>query len=326
MLRRPLLAAALGFAAALLAGPAGAQEWPQAGKTIQLIVPAPGGSGTGDTIARVLAEELQTRLKTTIVVDNKAGANGNIGATAAAQTPGDGYHFLFSWAGTLAVNKSLYKNLSFDAQKDFVPILLVADVPNILVVNNDIPARDLAEFEKYAKANPGKLNFGSPGNGTAMHLSGEMFKSAAGINVVHVPYKGTQPVLTGLLAGEVAYTFDTGIAMEMVKAGRLKALAVTTPQRTALLPDLPTLAESGLPGFVAQSWYGFLAPAGTPAEVVDKLGRDINEVLQGPTARASLARIVLEPQGTTPAQFEQFLKDDIVKWRQVIKESGAKAD
>ena len=149
--------------AAVLTGPALAQDWPQSGKTIQLIVPAPGGSGTGDTIARVLAEELQSRLKATFVIDNKAGANGNIGAAAAATTPGDGYHFLFSWAGTLAVNKALYKNLPFDAQKDFVPIVLVADVPNILVVNNDIPAKDLAEFERYAKANPGKLNFGSTG-------------------------------------------------------------------------------------------------------------------------------------------------------------------
>ncbi|HSC63824.1 MAG TPA: tripartite tricarboxylate transporter substrate-binding protein, partial [Caldimonas sp.] len=147
MFRRPLLALALASIAGLVAGPACAQDWPQPGKTIQLIVPAPGGSGTGDTIARVLAEELQSRLKATFVVDNKAGANGNIGASAAATTPGDGYHFLFSWAGTLAVNKSLYKNLSFDAQKDFVPILLVADVPNILVVNNDIPAKDLTEFE-----------------------------------------------------------------------------------------------------------------------------------------------------------------------------------
>ena len=141
-----------------------------------------------------------------------------------------------------------------------------------------------------------------------------------------MPYKGTQPLLNGLLAGEVDYTFDTGIAMEMVKAGRLKALAVTTPKRTALLPDLPTMAEAGLPGFASQSWYGFLAPAGTPAEVIAQLSRDINETLQGPAARERLGRIVLEPQGTTPAQFEQFLKDDIVKWRQVIKESGAKAD
>ena len=157
----------------LLSAPTLAQDWPTPNKPIQLIVPAPGGSGTGDTIARVLAEELQTRLKATFVVDNKAGANGNIGATAAAATPGDGYHFLFSWAGTLAVNKALYKNLSFDAQKDFVPILLVADVPNILVVNNDLPAHDLAEFARYAKANPGKLDFGSTGIGSSMHLAGE---------------------------------------------------------------------------------------------------------------------------------------------------------
>jgi tripartite-type tricarboxylate transporter receptor subunit TctC len=234
---------------AVFTAPALAQDgWPQAGKTIQVIVPAPGGSGTGDTIARVLAEELQSRLKTTFVIDNKAGANGNIGATAAAQTPGDGYHFLFSWAGTLAVNKSLYKNLSFDAQKDFVPILLVADVPNILVVNNDIPAKDLAEFEKYAKANPGKLNFGSTGIGSSMHLAGELFMRETGAQMVHVPYNAPGTATTNLIAGDIQLMFQLipGIAGQ-VKGGKVRAIAVMAPQRSPALPDVPTTAELGQP-------------------------------------------------------------------------------
>ena len=187
MSRRPPLAAALALLCLLAAGPALAQEWPQAGKTIQLIVPAPGGSGTGDTIARVLAEELQSRLKTTFVVDNKAGANGNIGAAAAAAAPADGYHFLFSWAGTLAVNHALYKSMGFDVQRDFAPIALLAEVPNILVVTNELPARDVAEFTRYAQANPGKLSFGSTGIGSSMHLAGELFMRESGAQMLHVP-------------------------------------------------------------------------------------------------------------------------------------------
>ena len=190
MLRRSVLGAlfALVATAAVTTAACAQDAWPQPGKTIQLIVPAPGGSGTGDTIARIVAEELQKRLNATFVIDNKAGANGNIGASAAAKEPGDGYHFLFSWAGTLAVNKSLYKNLPFDVQKDFVPIVLVADVPNVLVVNNDLPAKDLAEFERYAKAHPNTLNFGSTGIGSSMHLAGELYERETGTQMTHVPY------------------------------------------------------------------------------------------------------------------------------------------
>ncbi|MEO6745919.1 MAG: tripartite tricarboxylate transporter substrate binding protein, partial [Caldimonas sp.] len=250
MPRRTLLAAALAllFTSVVTASAFAQDAWPQTGKTIQLIVPAPGGSGTGDTIARVLAEEMQARLKTTFVIDNKAGANGNIGATAAATTPGDGYHFLFSWAGTLAVNKALYKNLAFDAQKDFVPILLVADVPNILVVNNDIPVKDLADFEKYAKANPGKLNFGSTGIGSSMHLAGELYMRETGAQMVHVPYNAPGTATTNLIAGDIQLMFQLipGIAGQ-IKSGKVRAIAVMAPQRSPALPDVPTTAELGQP-------------------------------------------------------------------------------
>ncbi|HEY2188906.1 MAG TPA: tripartite tricarboxylate transporter substrate binding protein, partial [Caldimonas sp.] len=280
---RPLFAATLALLTGLVAGPAFAQDWPQPGKTIQLIVPAPGGSGTGDTIARVLAEELQSRLKTTFVVDNKAGANGNIGATAAAATPGDGYHFLFSWAGTLAVNKALYKNLAFDAQKDFVPILLVADVPNILVVNNDIPAKDLAEFERYAKANPGKLNFGSTGIGSSMHLAGELFMRETGAQMLHVPYNAPGTATTNLIAGDIQLMFQLipGIAAQ-VRSGKVRAIAVMAPQRSAALPDVPTTAELGQPRLLSSTWFALLAPKGTPAAIIARMNAVSNEILADP--------------------------------------------
>ena len=313
---------ALLFAALFWTPGALAQSYPD--RPVRLVVPFPPG-GAVDILGRTVAQQLSEKWKQSVVVDNKPGGGTVLGASQVAKATPDGYTILLTVTAH-TVNASLMEKLPFDPVKDFAPITMAATGLTVLVVNPSLPVSSVAQLIAHAKANPGKLNFGSPGNGTAMHLSGEMFKSAAGINVVHVPYKGTQPVLTGLLAGEVAYTFDTGIAMEMVKAGRLTALAVTTPKRTALLPDLPTMAEAGLPGFVAQSWYGFLAPAGTPPEVVAQLSRDINETLQDPGTRERLARIVLEPQGTTPAQFEQFLKDDIVKWRQVVKESGAKAD
>jgi tripartite-type tricarboxylate transporter receptor subunit TctC len=303
-------------------GSALAQAYPD--RPVRIVVPFPPG-GAVDILGRMVAQQLGEKWKQSVVVDNRPGGGTVLGASLVAKSPPDGYTILLTVTAH-TVNATLMEKLPFDPIKDFAPITMAASGLTILVINPALPVSSVSQLVAHAKANPGKLNFGSPGNGTAMHLSGEMFKSAAGITAVHVPYKGTQPLLTGLLAGEVDYTFDTGIAMEMVKAGRLKALAVTSPKRTALLPDLPTMAEAGLPGFASQSWYGFLAPAGTPAEVIAQLSRDINETLQGPAARERLARIVLEPQGTTPAQFEQFLKDDIVKWRQVIKESGAKAD
>ena len=323
MLRLTSSAGAFGLLlAAFFAVPALAQDWPQPGKTIQLIVPAPGGSGTGDTIARVLAEELQSRLKATFVVDNKAGANGNIGAAAAATTPGDGYHFLFSWAGTLAVNKSLYKNLAFDAQKDFVPILLVADVPNILVVNNDVPARDLAEFERYAKANPGKLNFGSTGIGSSMHLAGELFMRETGAQMVHVPYNAPGTATTNLIAGDIQLMFQLipGIAGQ-VKSGKVRAIAVMAPQRSPALPDVPTTAELGQPRLLSSTWFALLAPKGTPANVIARVNAVANEVLADPGVKKRLAEMGASTLGGTPQQLAEHLAAETEKWGRVVRDA-----
>ena len=208
------------------------------------------------------------------------------GTDIVAKSPADGYTILLA-VTSLAINATLVDKLPFDPIKDFAPLSLAATAPNILVVHPSVPANSVAELIAYAKANPGKLNYGSPGNGSAMHLSGEMFKSAAGINVIHIPYKGTQPVLNALLAGEISYTFDAGVSLQQVKAGKLKAFAVTSAKRAAIAPELPTMAEAGLPGFEAQSWYGFLAPAGTPVAVVELLSRDINEALRDPEVRGN---------------------------------------
>jgi tripartite-type tricarboxylate transporter receptor subunit TctC len=323
MSRRSVLA--LAFAALLpcvFSSPALAQEWPAPGRPIQLIVPAPGGSGTGDTIARVLAEELQSRLKATFVVDNKAGANGNIGATAAAASPGDGYHFLFSWAGTLAVNHALYKNLSFDVQKDFVPILLVADVPNILVVNNDIPAKDLAEFERYAKANPGKLNFGSTGIGSSMHLAGELFMRETGAQMVHVPYNAPGTATTNLIAGEIQLMFQLipGIAGQ-VKSGKVRALAVMAPHRSPALPDVPTTAELGQPRLLSSTWFALLAPKGTPPAVIARMNAVSNEILADPAVKKRLADMGASTLGGTPQQLAEHLAAETEKWGRVVREA-----
>ena len=319
----------VGFAAALIAllqaampRPATAQDWPTAGKNIQLIVPAPGGSGTGDAIARVLAEELVKRLKAPIVVDNKAGANGNIGAAAAAATAPDGYHFLFSWAGTLAVNRSLYKNMAFDAQKDFVPILLVADVPNILVINNDLPAKDLAEFTHYAKANPGKLNFGSTGIGSSMHLAGELFMREAGAQMLHVPYNAPGTATTNLIAGEIQLMFQLipGIAGQ-VKSGRVRALAVMAPQRSPALPDVPSTLELGQPKLLSSTWFALLAPKGTPAQIIDRMNGAANEVLADPAVRQRLSAMGATPLGGTAKQLADHLAAETEKWAQLVHEA-----
>ncbi|MEO6742866.1 MAG: tripartite tricarboxylate transporter substrate binding protein [Caldimonas sp.] len=324
MTRRPVLTATLALLfTSVFAAPALAQDaWPQPGKTIQLIVPAPGGSGTGDTIARVLAEEMQARLKTTFVIDNKAGANGNIGATAAATTPADGYHFLFSWAGTLAVNKALYKNLAFDAQKDFVPILLVADVPNILVVNNDIPVKDLADFEKYAKANPGKLNFGSTGIGSSMHLAGELYMRETGAQMVHVPYNAPGTATTNLIAGDIQLMFQLipGIAGQ-IKSGKVRAIAVMAPQRSPALPDVPTTAELGQPKLLSSTWFALLAPKGTPPAIVARMNSVANEVIADPAVRKRLAEMGASTLGGTSQQLAQHLAEETEKWGRLVRDA-----
>jgi tripartite-type tricarboxylate transporter receptor subunit TctC len=318
-----LFAAALLLAGLAPLAPTRADDWPAPGKNLRLIVPTPGGSGTGDTIARAIAEELGKRLKANIVIDNKPGANGNIGATAAAQAPGDGYNFLFSWAGTLAVNQAMYKNMGYDSQRDFVPIVLVADVPNILVVNNDLPVKDMAEFTRYAKANPGKLSFGSTGIGSSMHLAGELFMREAEAKMVHVPFSNPGNATTNLISGELQLMFQLipGIASQ-VKAGRVRAIAVMAPQRSPALPDVPTMAEQGAPKLMSSTWFALLAPKGTPAAVIERVNAATNEALADPAVKQRLIGMGATPLGGTSKQLADHLAAEIDKWGRVVREAN----
>ena len=299
-----------------------ADEWPPAGRNIRLIVPSPGGSGTGDTIARVMADELGKRLKANFVIDNKPGANGNVGATAAAQAPADGTHFLFSWAGTLAVNQAMYKQMGYDSQRDFMPIVLLADVPNILVLNNDLPAKDMAEFTRYAKANPGKLSYGSTGIGSSMHLAGELFMREYGVQMVHVPFSNPGQATTNLISGELQLMFQLipGIASQ-VKAGRVRAIAVMAPQRSPALPDVPTMAELGAPKLLSTTWFALLAPKGTPAVAIERMNVAANEVLADPAVRKRLNEMGASPLGGTPKQLAEHLASEIDKWGRIVREA-----
>ncbi len=315
------------FASLLLAaifwmGAAQAQPYPA--RPVRIIVPFP-PAGAVDLLGRVVGQKLAEKWKQGVVVENRPGGGTVLATELVAKSPADGYTILVA-VTSHTINANLVDRLPFDPIRDFAPITLAATGLTILVAHPSLPANSVTELIAHARANPGKLNFGSPGSGTAMHLAGEMFKSIAGIDVVHVPYKGTQPVLNALLAGEISYTFDTGIALPQIKAGKLKAFAVTSAKRAAAAPDLPTMAEAGLAGFEAQSWYGFLAPAGVPGAIVDQLNRDINEALRDPEVREKLVRIFLDPQGSSPAEFEQYLKADVVKWGRVVKASGAKAN
>jgi len=272
------LALLLSFA---LVGTVNANDWPAAGRPIQLTVPSPGGGGTGDTIARLLAEQLAINLKTSFVIDNRPGANGNIGAAAAAKFQPDGYRFLFSWAGTLAVNINLYEKIAYDPQKDFDPIALICDVPNILVLNSTLPPKTVKEFVAYTQANPGKLNFGSTGIGSSMHLAGELFMRETGTKMVHVPFNAPGVATTNLISNEIQLMFQLipGIATQ-VKGGKVNALAVMSTARSPALPDVPTTTELGFPKLQSTTWFALLAPRGTPPEIIAKMNLEVNKILK----------------------------------------------
>jgi tripartite-type tricarboxylate transporter receptor subunit TctC len=316
-----MLPLAVALVASAIPLAASADDWP-GGKTVQIIVPAPGGGGTGDSIARVVAEELGKRLKTSVIIDNKPGANGNIGAAAAATAAPDGYRLLFSWAGTLAVNPSLYKNLTYDAQKDFVPIVLIADVPNILVVNNDLPVKDLGEFTRYAKAHPGKLNYGSTGQGSSMHLAAELFSRETGAQMVHVPYNAPGTATTNLMAGDIQLMFQLipGIAGQ-VKGGKVRAIAVMATARSPALPDVPTTVELGAPKLQSSTWFALLAPKGTPQAIVDRVNAEVNDLLKDPGVRKRLSEMGATPLGSTPRQLADHLAAETVKWGNIVREA-----
>ena len=319
-----LACVAVAVAALLPAGPAQAQAYPT--RAVKMVVPFPPG-GSLDIAGRLIAQKLTDAWGQPVVVENKPGAGGNIGADFVAKSPPDGYTILMGALSTHAVNPSLYKLMPYDAAKDFAPISLIAITPNVLVVNAASPVTSAKEFIAYAKANPGKLSFGSGSNGSAGHLAGELFKVETGTDAVHIPFKGGAPATQALLAGDTQFMFDNlANAMAQVKAGKLRALAVTTANRSPLAPDLPTMAEAGLPGFDISTWYGFFAPAGTPPAVVAKWSADVAKVLNAPDVRAKFVADGAEPTPNSPEQFAQFIAREQAKYARIVKASGAKVD
>ena len=298
-------------------------DWPSSCKAIQIVVPAPGGVGTADAIGRLLAARLAKRLDTSVIVDNRGGANGNIGASAVASAAPDGCRLLFSWAGTLAVNPSLYKSLPFSPDKSFAPIGLVAEVPNILVVNKDLPARDLKEFFSYAKANPNKVNFGSTGSGSSMHLAGALAMREAGVSMVHIPYTGPGQATTDLIANQIQAMFHLipGV-IGQVKGGTVRPLAVMASERSPALPDVPTTGEAGYPKLQSATWFALLAPAGTPAPVLERLNKELNAVLGEPDARKQLGDMGATPLGGSRQALTDHMMQETRKWGELVRESG----
>ena len=303
--------------------------WPA--KPVRIVVPfAPGG--TTDILARAVAPELSRALGQQFVVDNRAGAGGNLGAEIVAKSPPDGYTLLMGTVGTHGINKSLYNKLPYDPQKDFAPITLVAGVPNVMEMNADTAKRlgiaTVADFIQYARAHPGQLNMASSGNGTSIHLAGELFKSMTGTFMTHIPYSGSGPALLGLVSGQVDVMFDNlPSSMPQIKGGKLKAFAVTSSQRSAAMPDLPTIEEAGrLKGFEASSWFGLLAPAGTPPEIVNRIQAEVAKSLNTAAIKEKMLAQGAIPSGNTPAEFTRLIDDEIKKWAVVVKASGAKVD
>ncbi len=310
--------------AALMPSTAQAQSYPT--KPITIIVPFSAG-GTTDILARVVGLHMSATLGQPVIVDNRAGAGGNIGGQAAARANADGYTIFMGTVGTHAINQSLYKKMPFDPIKDFAPLSRVAMVPNLLVANPGQPYKSVKELIAYAKANPGKVNFASAGNGSSIHLSGELFKQMTGVDMQHVPYKGSAPAVADLLGGQTSIMFDNmPSAIPHVKGGKLRALAVTTATRSPALPDVPTIAEAGGPGYEATSWFGLLAPTGTPPAVVAQLNAAILKALADPEVKKKLAEQGAEAHGETPDQFAAFIKSETAKWGKVVQASGASLD
>ena len=320
------MAALAAIAAIAIAGSSAAQTPAYPTKPIRLVVPFPPGGAT-DIIARAVAQKLGEAWGQSIVVDNRPGAGGNIGTELVAKAPPDGYTLEMGTVGTHAINASLYAKIPFDHVKDFAPIILVAGVPNVLEVTPSLPVNSVQELIAYAKANPGKLNFASSGNGTSIHLSGELFKVMTGVQMTHVPYKGSAPAIQDLLSGQVQLMFDNlPPSLPQIKAGRLHALAVTSATRAPALPDVPTVAESGLPGFEASSWFGLLAPAGTPPAIIAKINAEVATWLASPEGKEKLASIGANAAGGSPEDFARHIQAETAKWAKVVKESGAKVD
>ena len=313
------------FAGAVLGWVVDALAQPYPNKPIRIIVPLAAGGPT-DVLARSIAQNLTETWGQAVVVDNRAGANTNIGTAAVAKSPADGYTLLLT-VNNLTINPSMYQNLPFDSLKDFAPISLFATSPLVLTVNPGVQAKTVKELIALAKARPGDLRFGSPGNGSPPHLAGEMFNTLAGVKLVHVPYKGITTAVTDLIGGQIEVMFPgSPIALPNAKAGKLRALATTGAKRTTAAPELPTVAEAALPNFEMSLWYGLLAPANTPPAIIQQLQGEIARIVALPAVSQQWAALGVEPVSTTPEQFAAYLKDDIAKWQKILRDSGAKMD
>jgi tripartite-type tricarboxylate transporter receptor subunit TctC len=316
-----LAAVLVGLVCSAAAVPAPAQGFPN--KPIRMVVTFPTG-GAPDILARLFSE--RANLGQPIVVDNKPGAGGNIGADSVAKSPPDGYTLVMGTVGTHSINGALYSKMPYDMVKDFTPVAHIASAPNLLVVTNSLPVRNVQELVAYLKANPDKVSFGSPGIGTSVHVSGELFKSLTGTQMTHVPYKGRQFAIPDLVGGQIQLMFDNmPSALPMAKDGKIRALAQTTAKRSAAAPDVPTVAET-VPGFEATTWFAVFAPANTPRDVVMRLNGELKRVFALPDVQDKLKGIGLEPWLSTPEELAKYQGEEIVKWAKVVKESGAKAD
>jgi len=314
----------LAFTASVLCTSVFAQAWP--GKPIRIVVPFPPGGGT-DIIARETSQKVAAATGWTFVIDNKPGAGGNLGVDSVAKSPADGYTLVLGQTGNLAINPTLYTKMPYDSVKDLAPIVLLANAPLVMVTGMNTPHKTLADAVKAARAKPGTLNFASPGNGTVAHLTSEMFQKAAGVQTQHVPYKGAAQALTDVISGTVdLYMSSVPTLLGQIKQGKLRALAVTSAKRVDDLRNVPTINESGYSGFDAVTWFGLLAPAGTPKDVIAKLNTEFNKALQQSALRKKLGDEGAEPVGGTPEQFAALIRDEIPRWGKVVKESGAKVD
>jgi tripartite-type tricarboxylate transporter receptor subunit TctC len=325
-LRRALRLIPLVLGVVLAPGPAGAQapdSWPS--RPIRFILPFPPGGGT-DILGRLIAERLTANLGQPVVTENRGGAGGNVGAEAAAKSAPDGYTIVLV-APSLTISPSLYSKLNYDPVKDFAPVSLVATVPNVMVTNPAVPANTLAEFIRLAKSKPGEMNFGSGGSGTSNHLAGELFNIVAGVKLVHVPYKGVNLAMNDVLSGRIQLVvIGIPATVPNIKAGKLRALALVAPRRSPVLPDVPTVAEAGLPNFEVTTWYGILAPAGTPKAIVVRLNAELAKIMHSPELKERLDALATDPVTSTPEEFAGLIKREIAKWREVVREAGLKAD
>jgi tripartite-type tricarboxylate transporter receptor subunit TctC len=305
-------------------GAAAAQDYPA--RPIRLIVPA-APAGAADTLSRILAQKIAESWGTQVVVDNRVGAAGIVGMEAIAKAPNDGYTVGMGFAGTLAVNPSLYAKLPYDVLRDYAPVALVAHSPLVLAVNPAVPANSVSELIALAKSRPGQLNYASNGSGSTQHLTFELLKSMTGINVAHVPYKGSGQSNSDLVSGQIQMMMDNMVSLlPLAKAGRVRALAVSTSQRSPGMPELPTIAEAGVPGYAAAGWYGVIAPAGTDPKIVARLSAEIGRILRLQDVREKLVALGTDPAGSTPEEFGAFIRTEMAKWNRIVKESGARAE